>query len=92
LKVALNTIEPQPTTTTLVAGRWFSPVSSNKTNHHNITDIFLKVVLNTITLTKIYFYVDQKYYYLMISIARCEGKDKLILFDIAFLYSAMLII
>ena len=29
--------------------RWFSPVSSNnKTDGHDITDIFLKVVLNTI--------------------------------------------
>ena len=40
----------------LVAGRWFStgtPVSStSKTDHHDITEILLKVVLNTIT-TKI---------------------------------------
>ena len=38
----------------LVAGRWFSqrtPVSStNKTDLHNITEILLKVVLNTIPL------------------------------------------
>jgi hypothetical protein len=38
----------------LVAGRWFSsgaPVSSfNKTDHHDITEILLKVVLNTITI------------------------------------------
>ena len=37
-----------------VAGRWFSlgtPVSStNKTDHHDITEILLKVALNTITL------------------------------------------
>jgi cytochrome P450 len=36
------------------AGRWFSgtPVSStNKTDHRDITDIWLEVVLNTITLT-----------------------------------------
>ena len=32
----------------LVAGWWFSPVSStNKTDHHDITEILLKVVLNT---------------------------------------------
>jgi hypothetical protein len=32
----------------------FSPVSStNKTDHHNITEILLKVALNTITLTLI---------------------------------------
>jgi hypothetical protein len=39
------------------AGRWFSPgtpVSSiNKTNYHDITEILLKVALNTITLTLI---------------------------------------
>jgi hypothetical protein len=39
----------------LVAGQWFSsgaPVSStNKTDCHDITEILLKVALNTITLT-----------------------------------------
>jgi len=39
----------------LAAGRWFSPstlVSSiNKTDKHDITEILLKVALNTITLT-----------------------------------------
>jgi hypothetical protein len=39
----------------LAAGRWFSqgtPVSStNKTNRHDKTEILLKLVLNTITLT-----------------------------------------
>ena len=39
----------------LGAGRWFSsdtPVASiNKTNRHDITEILLKVALNTITLT-----------------------------------------
>jgi hypothetical protein len=38
----------------LVTGQWFSPgslVSSiNKTDHHDITEILLKVALNTITL------------------------------------------
>jgi hypothetical protein len=38
-----------------LTGRWFSlatPVSStNKTDHHDITEILLKVVWNTITLT-----------------------------------------
>ena len=34
----------------LATGRWFSSVSSaNKTDGHDITDILLKVVLNTIT-------------------------------------------
>ena len=38
----------------LAAGRWFSPVSStNKTNRHDMTEIMLKVVLNTINLTYI---------------------------------------
>ena len=39
----------------LATGRWFSsgnPVSSpNKTDHHDITEILLRVALNTITLT-----------------------------------------
>jgi hypothetical protein len=39
----------------LVAGRWFSLVSyTNKTDHHDITEILLKVALNTITLTLLY--------------------------------------
>ena len=44
-----------------VAGRWFSrgiPVSSiNKTDRHDITEILLKVALNTITLTQCYHYL-----------------------------------
>jgi len=39
----------------LAAGRWFSPgspvSSSNKTDRHEITEILLKVALNTTTLT-----------------------------------------
>jgi hypothetical protein len=47
----------------LVTGRWLSldtPVSStNKTDRHDITEILLKVALNTITLTfKIGYYVN----------------------------------
>jgi hypothetical protein len=38
-----------------VTGRWFSPgtlvSSTNKTDHHDITEILLKVALNNITLT-----------------------------------------
>ena len=35
----------------LAAGQWFSPVSStNKTDHHDITEILLNMALNTITL------------------------------------------
>jgi hypothetical protein len=35
-----------------VAGKWFSLVSStNETDYHDITEILLKVALNTITLT-----------------------------------------
>ena len=41
----------------LASGRWFSPntpvSSTNKTDRHNITEILLKVALNTITLTSI---------------------------------------
>ena len=38
----------------LATGRWFFPVySTNKTQHHDITEILLKVALNTITLTLI---------------------------------------
>jgi hypothetical protein len=38
-----------------VAGLWFSPVSStNKADHHDITEILLKVALNTIKPTKTY--------------------------------------
>jgi hypothetical protein len=37
----------------LATGRWFSPgtpvSSTNKTDHHNVSEILLKVVLNTIT-------------------------------------------
>ena len=40
----------------LVTGRWFSPgppvSSTNKTDHHNITEILLKVALNTIKRNK----------------------------------------
>jgi hypothetical protein len=39
----------------LATGRWFSPgppvSSTNKTDHHDITEILLKVVLNTIKQT-----------------------------------------
>jgi hypothetical protein len=40
----------------LAAGRWFSlsitVSSTNKTDHHDITDILLKVALNTMNQTK----------------------------------------
>jgi hypothetical protein len=39
----------------LATGRWFSPgtpvSSTNKTHHHDIAEKWLKVALNTITLT-----------------------------------------
>jgi len=38
-----------------VAGQWFSPgtpvSSTNKTDHHNIAEIWLKIVLSTIHQT-----------------------------------------
>ena len=41
----------------LVTGQWFSPGTpvsfTNKTDHHDITEILLKVALNTLTLTPI---------------------------------------
>jgi hypothetical protein len=44
----------------LATGQWFSPgtlvPSTNTTDHHNITEILLKVALNTITLTQSLFY------------------------------------
>ena len=52
----------------LTTGRWlspFSPVSSiNKTDRHDITEILLKVALNTITLTHIIYYWKIIQYYI----------------------------
>ena len=49
----------------LATGRWFSPgtpVSSNKTNRHDVTEIVLKVALNTIKqTTKCYLPYSQTY-------------------------------
>jgi hypothetical protein len=51
----LNTILCDKVCQWLAAGRWFSPVSStNKTDCHNITEIVLKVALNTINLNLIF--------------------------------------
>jgi hypothetical protein len=40
----------------LAAGQWFYPglpvSSTNKTDHHDVTEILLKVALNTIKQTK----------------------------------------
>ena len=48
----------------LAAGQWFSPgtplSSTNKTDHHNITVILLKVVLNTVTPTNPYIQKSSK--------------------------------
>jgi len=45
-----------------VTGRWFSPVSStNKTYRHDITEILLKLVLNTINQLIKYNYVSPYY-------------------------------
>jgi hypothetical protein len=54
-----------------VTDRWFSPgtlVSSiNKTDHHDITEILLKVALNTITLTlqKNYLTIEHLFFFLI---------------------------
>jgi hypothetical protein len=48
----------------LDAGQWFSacaPISStNKTDNHNIIEILLKVALNTMNQTKLYFQTDNR--------------------------------
>ena len=45
----------------LIVCRWFSPRTlvsyTNKTDHHVITEILLKVTLNTITLTPYTYYI-----------------------------------
>jgi hypothetical protein len=45
----------------LAAGHWFSPgtlvSSTNRTDHHNIIEILLKVVLNTINPYQTYDYL-----------------------------------
>jgi hypothetical protein len=55
----------------LAAGQWFSlgtqVSATNKTDIHDITEILLKVVLNTITLTIAYLFCVQKI---------AENKDK----------------
>ena len=61
LRDALDTTLCDKVCQWLAAGRWFSlgtPVSStNKTDRHDITEILLKVALNTITLTLWSFYL-----------------------------------
>jgi hypothetical protein len=48
----------------LTTGRWFSPVSStNKTNRHDITEIYLKVALNTINQTNKNNEIHPQYYF-----------------------------
>jgi hypothetical protein len=55
-----------------MAGQWFSPgtpvSSTNKTDCHDITEILLKVALNTITLTQWRQTIKQLYSYILISI------------------------
>ena len=55
----LNTTLCDKVSQGLVTGQWFSPgtpvSSTKKTDHHNITEILLKVALNTITLTLLSF-------------------------------------
>jgi hypothetical protein len=45
----------EDTSFTLATGRWFSSEtrvsSTNNTDHHDIVELFLKVALNTVTLT-----------------------------------------
>jgi hypothetical protein len=47
----------------LAAGRWITQVSStDKSDRHGVTEILLKVALNTMTLTPIIYFVDNKWY------------------------------
>jgi hypothetical protein len=52
-RYVLDTTSREKVCQWLAAGRWFSPgtavSSTNKTDHHDITEILLKVTLNTIT-------------------------------------------
>jgi hypothetical protein len=59
----------------LVAGRWLSLgtllSSTNKTNWHNVTEILLKVPLNTITLTHHSGFIFQVF-------LRCGNKNEIV--------------
>ena len=58
----------------LAAGQWFSPgtpvTSTNKTDSHDITEILLKVALNTIILTHIWQHT-KKYYPIWMVLHSC---------------------
>jgi len=45
--------------------------STNKTDHHDITKILLKVALNTITITIVYLYVFFAHFYEKVCRGRC---------------------
>ena len=55
------------------AGRWFSPgtpvSATNKSNRHDITEILLKVALNTITLTRIYICFNLFFYHWLLHVS-----------------------
>jgi hypothetical protein len=56
----------------LVTGLWLSPVySTNWSDFHDMTDILLKVVFNTITLTHIYYYQTLRYSAFMLLNCMC---------------------
>ena len=72
----------------LAAGRWFSPgtavSSTNKTDCHDITEILLKVMLNTIILTVLFFteclckiFVSQKKAISKAELIRCSDPCNL---------------
>jgi hypothetical protein len=64
----------------LATGRWFSPgalvSSTNKADSQKITEILLKVVLNTITLIPLLLF-----YYLFVCIKMCKWDHLNILFE-----------
>ena len=51
----------------LATGQWFSPGISvsytNKTDHHDIAEILLKVTLNTTSDLSIFFFIEKSQYF-----------------------------
>ena len=66
-----------------MAGQWFSPVipvsSTNKTDHHDITEILLKVALNNINLTQLLSHFDKNF---MSDSTKCQSALYLITDDL----------
>jgi hypothetical protein len=65
-----------------VADRWFSPgppvASTNKTDRHDITEILLKVALNTIKQTNNN-YIAENTKIASMSTSLCKGKKQIVM-------------